>query len=143
MATLEEIEKRRAERRDGHEKARKEQEAIDLEAIDALEEARGEPLHTMTANRFTAGVPVIAAFRAPSLDEYKRFTDMAGRAQDKKDSAARKTALEMLAAACWEYPAKDADARTAMLAAVPGVLMSLAVEVIKVAELASEAEGKG
>lgn len=142
MATIEEIEKRRAARLADHDKARLEQERVDLETIDALEEANGEPLHTMTANGFKAGVPVKAAFRAPSGIEYKRYVDMVGKAQQKSDSVARVRAQELLAEVCWMYPAKDSDARKAMFDAFPGVLISLAIEAAKVAELRSEAEGK-
>ena len=45
MATVEEIEKKRADRRAKHDDAREAQMLVDLEAIDALEEAR--------ASRFT------------------------------------------------------------------------------------------
>jgi hypothetical protein len=140
MATFEEIEKRRADRRAAHDVARREQETKDLEAIDALEAASGEPLHTMTANGFKAGVSVKAAFRAPSPVEYKRYCDMVGRSQQKPTE--RLKAQELLASACWVYPAVDSEARTAMLEAFPGVLVSLSIEAAKVAELRSEEEGK-
>lgn len=143
MTKLEDVEKRRAALRDRHDSARKEQEVKDLEAILALEEAQGEPLHTMTANGFKAGVSVKVAFRAPTALEYKRFCDMVGRAQQKGDSAARQKAQEVLADVCWEYPAKDSEERKKMLDAFPGVLISMAIEAAKVAELASEEEGKG
>lgn len=142
MATVEEIEKRRAERRAQHDKARAEQEAADLEAIDALENERGEPLHTMTANGFKPGVSVKIAFRAPSAVEYKRYCDLVGKAQQVGDPLARRKAQEMLAAACWLYPAPDSDGRKSMLDAFPGVLISLSIEAAKVAELRAEDEGK-
>jgi hypothetical protein len=143
MATIEEIEKRRAERRQSHDTARAAQELADLEAIDALEAASGEPLHTMTANGFKAGVAVKAAFRAPSAIEYKRYCDMVGRAQQKGDAGARFKAQELLGEVCWVYPAPDSDGRKAMSDAFPGVLISLAIEAAKVAELRGEDEGKG
>jgi hypothetical protein len=143
MTDLKEIEKRRAERREHHEKARDAQIAIDLEAIDGLEAERGEPLHTMTAPGFKHGAPVKAAFRAPTPTEYKRYCDMVGKAQQKSDAVERRKAQEMLAEACLVYPTAKTDAREAMLHAFPGVLLSLAIEVAKVAELQSEEEGKG
>jgi hypothetical protein len=143
MATLGEIEARRAERRAENDKARTAQEALDLEAIDALESERGEPLHTMTANGYRSGVSVKVAFRAPSAPEYKRYCDLVGKAQERKDPTARRQAQEQLAASCWLYPAQDSDGRKAMLEAFPGVLISLAIEVAKVAELRAEDEGKG
>jgi len=143
MATIEEIEARRAKRRADQDKARAEQELVDLEAIDALEAAQADPLYTMTANGFKIGVPVKVAFRAPSALEYKRYCDMVGKAQAKSDTGARLKAQEMLATCCWVYPAPDADERKAVLDAFPGVLVSLAIECAKVAELRSEDEGKG
>lgn len=142
MATIEEIEKRRAERRAKHDNARREQELADLEAIDALESAQDEPLHTMTSNSFKPGVSVKIAFRAPTPLEYKRYCDQVGRAQQKGDPIERRKAQETLAAVCWVYPEKDSDGRKAMLDAFPGVLVSLAIEAAKVAELRAEDEGK-
>ena len=136
------VEERRAERRAKHDEARDAQIDTDLEVIDAIEESTGEPLHTMTANSFKPGAPVKAAFRAPSPVEYKRYCDMVGKAQQVSDSAKRQAAQEALAASCWVYPAKDSEERKAMLAAHPGVLISLAIECAKVAELRAEDEGK-
>lgn len=142
MATVEEIEKRRAERRAKHTAGREEQTVIDLEAIDALEEARGEPLHTMTCNDFKPGVSVKIAFEAPTPVQYKRYCDQVGKAQQKGDPDDRRKAQETLAEVCWVYPAKDSDERKAMLKAFPGVLISLAIECAKVVELRNEEEGK-
>lgn len=142
MATLEEIQKRRADRLAKQGTDRLAQETLDLEAIDKLEAERGEPLHTMTTNGFKSGVSVKIAFRAPTALEYKRYCDMVGRAQQKNDPIARRSAQEMLADACWVYPVEKSDERKAMLEAFPGVLISLAIETAKVAELRAEDEGK-
>lgn len=142
MASIEEIEKRRAERRANHEGGQREQLAKDLEAIDKLEEASGEPLQTMSTNSYKPGVPVKIAFRAPSALEYKRYCDQANKALGKGDHTARLKAQELLAESCIEYPEKG-DARKAMLEAFPGVLVSLAIEAAKMAELRAEDEGKG
>lgn len=143
MATIEELEKRRAERRAKFDGERAKQEAADLEAIDKLEEAGGAPLSTMTANGFKPGVPVRIAFRAPNGIEYKRYCDQVARAQAKNDPAARIKAQELLAAVCLVYPETDSDARGALMEAFPGTLISLAIEAAKIAELSSEEEGKG
>jgi hypothetical protein len=142
MATIEDIEKRRAERRANHDKARDAQEAVDLEEIDKLEEAAGEPLHTMTGNAFKPGSPFRIAFRSPSGVEYKRYCDQVGKAQAKSDPGARRQAQELLAASCIVYPVTGSDAYKALLDAFPGVLVSLTIEVAKVAELRAEDEGK-
>ena len=141
MATLEEIEQRRAARRAKNDDDRKAQEALDLEAIDALEAADGMPLHTMTANGYKPGVAVKIAFRAPSAIEYKRYKDLVNRAgKDRPDE--RVKAQEQLAACCMVYPAADTAERKALLDAFAGVLISLSIEAAKVAEARSEDEGK-
>jgi hypothetical protein len=141
MATLEEIEVRRSERRAAADKARLEQETRDMEAIDALEAEANESLHTMTANGFKAGVPIRVAFRPPTAVEYKRYCD--GVSRSEKNPVDRRKVQEQLAHVCWVYPAKDAPERAAVLEAFPGVLISLAIEVAKVAEMRGEEEGKG
>lgn len=142
MATIEEIEKKRAARRDAAGAASKEQELKDLEAIDALEEKSGEPLHTMSTRRFAPGAAVKIAFRAPTSLEYKRYKDQVNRALSASNPKARVDAQEQLAACVLEYPAKDSEALKATLEAFPGLLISLAIEAAKVAELAAEEEGK-
>jgi hypothetical protein len=143
MATLEDIEKRRADRLAAKNKARAEQELADLEAIDKLEAAGDEVLRTMTANDFKPGVPYRIAFRSPSPEVYKRYADQVGNALQKGDAGARKKAQELLAQSCIAYPEKGSDAYKALLAGFPGVLLSMAIEVAKVAELEAEEEGKG
>jgi hypothetical protein len=134
MSTVEEIEKRRADRRASHDSGRAAQEAVDLAAIDALEAEDGTPLRTMTANGYKPGVPVRIAFRAPSAAEYKRYLDTIGAAQSNAKS--KRGALEVLASTCLVYPA--ADARAALFDAFPGTLVSLAIEAAKAAELQAE-----
>lgn len=143
MATLEEIKKKRAARSEAADKARNDQELADLTAIDKLEEERGESLHTMSSNRYTPGAPVKIAFRAPTSAEYKRYKDLVNRAVTKSDPKARVDAQEQLASSVLEYPAKDSELLKATLEAFPGLLISLAIEAAKVAELRAEEEGKG
>lgn len=143
MATLEEIEKKRADRREKASEARAKQELVDMTAIDALEEARGESLHIMTANRYASGAPVKFAFRAPSALEYKRYKDQVNLALQRSDAKARVAAQELLAGAVLEYPAQGSDLLKTTLDAFPGLLISLAIEAAKVAELSAEEEGKG
>lgn len=141
---LEEIEARRAARRAASDEKRSEQEATDLEAIEALEIQTGEELHTMSPSggRFVPGVPVRIAFKAPSGDYYKRFCQQARKAGGNLE--ARGAAQDMLADVCWVYPPKDdAERRKAVLAAYPGVLVSIAIEAAKLAEFKADEEGKG
>jgi hypothetical protein len=138
MATLEDVQKRRADRREASDKLRDAQEVVDLEAIDAIEVAEGVMLHTMSANRYEPGVAVKIGFRAPTAGEYKRYLETIGIAQQRQDSKGRNAALTTLAASCLVYPA--GDAQKAMLNAFPGTLVSLAMAAAKVAELREEEE---
>jgi hypothetical protein len=142
MDRLAEVEKRRAERRAKKDQERAAQEVKDLEAIDALEEKGDELLHTMTANRYVPGQPVKIAFRAPSAVHYKRYKDLVNKAAQQSNAAERVKAQEQLAECCLVYP-EEGDARASMKEAFPGLLISLAIEAAKVAELRSEEEGKG
>lgn len=140
MSTVAEIEARRAARRAVSDAARDEQEAKDLEAIDALEVASAENLGTMRVNGYVPGQPVRVAFRAPSEAYYKRFCQQVRKAGPNLE--ARGAAQDMLAQVCWVYPAKPEDQK-AMVAAFPGTLVSIAIEVAKLAELNRDEEGKG
>lgn len=139
--TIEEVEARRAKRRERHDADRDAQELVDMTAIDALEEQCGVVLHTMTSNSFKPGAPVKIAFRAPLAIEYKRYLDTVGIAQQKGDTKARRAAQETLALACLMYP--QPDGRAVMLDAFPGTLISLSIEAAKVAELRAEDEKNG
>jgi len=138
-------EARIAKSRDARDEQRDEQEATDLEAIADLEENGGEALHTMTCSGFAPGVPVRIAFRAPTRSEYKRYSDLTGKAaKNKNDVKGHRDAQEQLARSCWVYPpANPPELREAVLEAFPGAIISMAIEAVKLAELRSEEEGKG
>lgn len=142
MGKKEEIEARRAARAAKLSSARDDQEVADLEAIDALEFERGETFLTLTVNKYVAGQPVKVAYKAPSSSEYRRYCDMLARATQKNDVLARKAAQELLAESCWVYPS-DKERRDSFKETHPGVLLSIAVECAKAAELRAEDEGKG
>lgn len=140
MSKLEEIEARRAERKAKADAARDDQEASDLEAIEALEIGSGDSLSTLRVNGFVPGQPVRVAFKAPSEAYYRRFCSMVRKAGPNLE--ARGAAQDLLAQSCWVYPA-DGAAQKAFLVAFPGTLVSIAIECAKLAELRSDEEGKG
>ncbi len=140
MSKIEEIEARRAARRAATDEKRTEQEEKDLEAIEALEVKNDEPLKTMSAAGFVPGLPVRVGFKAPSAEYYKRFCQQVRRAGSNLE--ARGSAQDLLGASCWVYP-EDKATRDSMLAAFPGILVSVALEATKLAELTAEDEGKG
>jgi len=134
-----EIEKKRADRKAALKAARTEQLAADLEALNALEEEHGDgSIARLDVDGFKKGLATFVALRAPSADEYKRFCDMVTRA---KDTAKRLDAQNLLAESCWVYP-READKKKEMLAAYPGLLLSIGTRAQKLADAAEAAEGK-
>lgn len=140
MNKVEEIEARRAKRKDAAEKARVEQYGKDLEAIDALEVKNGYELDiSLRVTNFTVGAPSLVGVRAPSELEYKRFFQSVNRAGN---ADARMAAHELLANTCWVYP-EDEEARQTLKGANPGLVAGVGNRAIKLGEMQSDAEGKG
>lgn len=140
MPDVTEIENRRAERKAAAAKAREEQYAKDLEAIDAMEIESGEELATLKVANYKPGLPSLVGVKAPSEAYYKRFAQMIRKSGQNLE--ARAHAQDLLADSCWVYP-KDDDQRKAMKEAFPGVLVSIAVKAAELAELNADEEGKG
>ncbi len=139
MSKLEEIEKRRSERRAASDEKRVEQEEKDLEAIEKIEIAEDVELHTLSVPNFVPGLPVRVAYKAPSAEFYKRFSQQVRRAGT--NGEARGAAQELLGESCWVYPAAD-EQRKAMKLAFPGTLISIAIKAAALAELTRAEEGK-
>lgn len=142
MASIEELEARRAERKKEHEKAEAEQFGIDLEALDALETEHGDGTIGAIKVRFKKGTPTRAFFKTPTQAQYKRYTDQVHKAVDKKSLGKQREAQELLARSCWVYP-KDEAAQNEMLEGFPGLLTSIALGAAALAEGKQEEEGKG
>lgn len=142
MATIEEIEARRAERKKEHEKAEAEQFAIDLEALDALECEHGDGTIGAIKVRFKKGQPTRAFYKTPTQAQYQRYKDQVHKAVDKKNLGSQRAAQELLARSCWVYP-KDEAAQSEMLEAFPGLLTSIGLGAAALAEGKQEEEGKG
>jgi hypothetical protein len=131
---------RRAAKVDAEVKAREEQLAADVEAIEALEEKLGIRIHaSKQVRQFVVGLPVVVGVRAPDAAEYKRMFSGVNRSNGNGD--AKVAAHTMLANACWVYP-QDAATRDAMLAANGGLLASVGNFANKLAEVELEEEGK-
>lgn len=137
MPDVTEIEARRAERKAAAAKAREEQYAKDLEAIDAMEVETGEDISTLNVKNHKPGLPTLVGVKPPSEAYYKRFAQMIRKAGQNLE--ARAHAQDLLAESCWVYPA-EADTRKAMREAFPGVLVSIAVKAAELAELKGEDE---
>ncbi len=139
--TLEEIQASRAARKDRVAVARAAQAVVDEDALDKAEEEHGEGcVASLEVSKYVEGQPTIAIIKAPSADYYKRFCTMVRKAGSNLE--ARGAAQDLLANSCWVYPSDEA-ARKSMLAAFPGLLVSVAIQAAKLGELEAAEQGKG
>ena len=138
---LKEIEERRAARKAEAKKARAEQYAKDLEALDALEQEHGdESVAALEVSGFVKGLPSIVVVKSPGgTPLYKRYTDMVRKAGKNPEGLGK--AQELLGEACIVYPSDD-ETRKAMFDAFPGTKVSAYVRAIKFVELESADEKK-
>lgn len=107
MATLEEIQERRAELRAKLKEDTDARKAIDAEAILAIEESLGVSRIDVVELPFTSpDLPVLCAVRAPDAIEMKRFRDTV---KQRKNGEPGDSVLghQQLTAACLVYPDKD------------------------------------
>lgn len=104
MSKLDEIEKRRAARKEALAQLRDEQAATDLEALDALEEQHGEHAVVVTKlGRYKPGLPTLVVTRICRPEENKRWKSRLGiKGQDVKGDVL--AAGEELARSCLLYP---------------------------------------
>jgi hypothetical protein len=136
---------KRAERKA---KAQKEADAalaVDLEALDSLEQEHGDSNVAAVRVGYTPGLSQLAIVKCPPPKYLKRFRDRVKPGQ--KDARNRDVtpdaaaASEEIAASCLLYPSADVYAR--MCEARPGLAAQLGAEAVKLAVGAEESEGKG
>lgn len=139
--TLEELQERRAKRKEANAKARLEQEAIDREAIDALEEEHGaDNVAALEVNGFVKGLPALVVVRSPGgTPFYKRYVDQVRKAN--KNTALIGRAQELLGESCIVYPT-DETVLKQMQDQFPGLHISAGIRAIKFVELEAEEEKK-
>lgn len=141
MSRVDELEKKLADMRAARAAAEESQYEVDLTARIALEEEHGS-IAAVKVSRFVAGQPTRAYLRTPNAAEYKRYkAQMFAAAKDKKTSVSPQQAQELLAQACWVYPATK-ETQDAMLAEFPGLLTPLSMAAAALAEGTAEDEGK-
>jgi len=130
---------RRAAKAEAETKARTEQFADDLEAIEALEEKLGERVrYSAQVKQYVPGLPVVVGVRAPATAEYKRLVSMVNKS---KDADAKVMAVNTLAQSCWVYPEKK-ETRDAMIEANAGLLSSVGNFAYSLGEVELKDEGK-
>lgn len=143
-ALLQAVQDKRRARKDKVRRAEDARMAVDLQAIDEIEEQLGDANVAVVSVQYVADdVPVLAAVKAPTPAQLKRFRD---RTTPHKDGRNREVqpdtvkAAEELVAVCLVYPDKDAYER--MCQARAGLPVSLGAAAVKLAVGVEEAEGK-
>ncbi len=140
--SVEDVEKRRALRREETAKKKAAQYEKDLDALDALEAEHGEEcVAALEVPSFKEGLPTIVVVKSPGgTSFYARYKGIVRRAG--KSHEAIGAAQEMLGESCIAYPADDA-VKKALFEAFPGTALSAAVRVLKFVELEEADEKKG
>jgi hypothetical protein len=132
---IQEIEERRAKRKESIAKAREEQYAVDLEAVDKLEEELGaDRLGVLHTPSFVAGLPTLVVVKTPSSSFFNRFRSMVRKAGQKTVEIG--TAKDLLADVCVAYPPDEVYKR--MKEEWPSIHDSVGIEAVRL----GEAEGK-
>lgn len=135
MATVEEIEERRAKRKEGIAKARAEQYAKDLEHVDRLEAELGDDrVRILSTTSFVAGLPTLVVVKTPSVAHFSRFRQMVRNAGQKNAKIGE--AKDLLASTCVAYP--DEETYKRMCEEWPSIHDNVGIEAISL----GEAEGK-
>lgn len=136
-----EIEKRRAERKEGIATQRAVQYAIDLEALDNAEQERGDGnVGVAEVARWIPGHPTMVLVRMPTGVEFKRYQDTVKPQGDKRYGDVVKAASQ-LADVCVIYPAKEDYAR--MREAFPGIHTAAGATAANMCGEREKEEGKG
>lgn len=139
--SIQEIQERRARMREEAERARAEQEAIDLLALADAEEQHGfGRVESLPVKHHVKGCPTFAIVKVPEALFYKRFNSAVASAKGK--ASAILEAQEQIGQSCLIYPPKG-EVRDAMEEAFPGLLVSCGQRAVKLAELDSAEEKKG
>lgn len=143
MATVEELEKRRAERRAAKHELYEAQKLEDLEARDRLEEELGDGqvlAIEISEATWKPGVVTMALFKLPNATQAKIYKQTITPNKDGSPGDIVK-ASDVLAAQCCIYPDKDGFAK--LLGAFAFVGTNGAVACVKAAEGKQADEGKG
>jgi hypothetical protein len=144
LSPLEQVEQRRAAKRKASEVAHDEQAAVDLVAIDALEDEHGfENVAVMTLPFLAKGLPVRVAVKAPTPALMKRYRDRLKPSKDRRNNEVPGDAAfahEELGGACLIYPSPDVFAKLSEQR--PALQGQLGVQAALLAAAREESEGK-
>jgi hypothetical protein len=140
MATLEELEAKRAERQAERQAKYDAQRVLDLEEQYKLEDEEGEAAivtTTIDLASYVPGLPTLVCTRIPKGAEFKRFQDTINNAENEHQKL---VALNQVAATGRRYP--DADTYKQLLEALPGVHVRCGNAVLKRVQGKEDDRGK-
>lgn len=103
--SLEAVEARRAAKREARRKEYEAQRAIDLAALDALEDEHGASKIAVVDVPHSPGLPTLVVARLPKPAEVERYRSRVKDRAEKKGDPIK--AAEELASVCLLYPARD------------------------------------
>lgn len=136
LSTVEEIEQRRADRREGIAKARAAQYAKDIVEIDRLEQEHGDDrVVVLEMKSFVAGLPTVVVVSSPGEPQMNRFRTQVRKAKGNQEAIG--AAQDMLAATCVAYPA-DEETYSRMKKEWTAIHDNVGVEAVRL----GEAKGK-
>lgn len=115
------------------------QKAIDLDAIDGLEQQYGDTNVGVLHIPHTPGLPSVVACKVPTGHMMKRYRDSV-RPSKNGTPPDYVTAGELLATSVQIYP--DAEAYEKLCAARPGLHLQLGMKALELATASEAAEGK-
>jgi hypothetical protein len=141
MATREELDARRAARRASRAQAQKEQELIDLAAIDDLEVEHGDENIAVLLVPFTPGSVTRAAVRTATTPEIKRYRSKVRPRKVDGELGDTAEAAEQLGRVCTVYPSDEA-VRKALFEARPALMAQLGIAALELAQGQAVSEGK-
>ena len=135
QAKIDEIEARRAARKDETARARLEQYAKDVIEIDRLEGEHGnDRVAILKMPSYVSGLPTLVVVSTPTQLMFERFRQMVRKAGGNTESMGK--AKDMLAATCVAFP--DADTYARMRESWPSIHDNVGLEAIRL----GESEGK-
>jgi len=132
------VEKAREARKAARAKEQRKQYAIDLEALDRLEQEHGDgAVGCLSVDR--DGMPTLVIVKCPSAAQVKRFRDMTKEVNGKSPDP--EPAAIQVGTACLLYPDKDTFAR--MCAALPSLHSQAGAKALSLAIAKEHDAGKG
>jgi hypothetical protein len=134
--SIEEIEAKRAARKEAIAKARDEQYEKDLVEVDRLEIEHGDDrVGVLKVPSFVSGLPTLVVVKTPDASKFNRFRTRVRKAAQNTEAIG--AAKDELASSCLAYP--DEATYTRMKDAWPSIHDNVGLEAIRL----GEAEGKG